>query len=183
MARFSKRWVVVGAFAIFGASWTVARLVASLGTDSDVIGMAVLVLVGAVVGLTMVAIAPLRPWREPLVAAVVAVGLAVGLFSLLALVGEIPNASLDPWRVLRSMGILAISAVTGAMIARRWLVANASPPWLVLLSTFVMTSVLQLAIAISRMIATPMATGIATIGAVFVGGALTQCVVPVRRIW
>src|SRR5262249_49071222 len=90
---------------------------------------------------------------------------------------------IDPWQLLRATGTISVSAVAGAAVARRWLVANPSKRSLVALSTFITTGVLHMLIDVTRALELRWAAVPSVVGGLLAAGALSQCVVPVRRVW
>jgi hypothetical protein len=120
--RISISWVLAGTLGVFGAYWlTVGAMVSANLTFAELPYVAH-ALGGVIAGALFVALAPLRPSREPLIAGVAAVGVAVAIFLL-------PDHPLYGWvaarsdhRWLTALGIAALSgggAWAGAMARRR----------------------------------------------------------------
>src|SRR5262245_27446843 len=144
MERLSKRWIAIGAISIVGSYWLVVLALNAIGFDYDWLPYAAQAIAASAVGAIMMMHSPFRPWREPVIAAALGVGVMALLF--VALPHEtgqwVAVRSGHPW--LLALGLAAISAtfaMAGAILVRRTALARPSTAAVILLSGVVLTGV------------------------------------------
>ena len=174
------RWVMVGMFVVVGAYWLAMVLLFALGVAAEWLPYGVYALAAFCAGALMVAHAPLRPWREPAAAAV----LAIAVVAALAIVGSGSAAdwviarALRPWYV--GLGVAAASgamAAAGGFVVRRIATATARTNLIVLLSTLVITGIIGLLVVAADTSIPALMAGVAA------GGFITQAVIAPKRPW
>ena len=187
--RKTASWIAVGALAVVGGFWLTTRSLQILQVGDVWLPYAGHFVGALLAAAMMVAHAALRPWREPVAAAVIAVGVLAVLFLVLPQpwFSWVAARSTYPWlMVLALMGVTAAGALCGALIARR--VASTTPHTtkLVLLSALTITgcSVTLLHFAGGTGLASDPASGILVVmmvlGVVF-GGFVVQRMVTTYR--
>jgi hypothetical protein len=188
--RPSWLWIVVGTFAVIGGYWLGVRSLISLHVEGAWLAYAAHAVGAVVAGAMMVAHAPLRPWREPVIAGVLATAVLALLFIALpaATFGWVAKRSDSPWLVATAIaGLSAIGALGGATIARRFTSTTPSVASMLVLSAIVVTGA---AVTASHLV---VGTGIAggskglfaaaAVVGMVLGGFLTQMMVPLYRPW
>jgi nitrate reductase gamma subunit len=136
-------------------------------------------------GALMVALAPLRPWREPAAAGV----LAIAVVATLALAGpsfaanSLLARALHPWYV--GLGIAAVSvamAAAGGLVVRRIVTATTRATLVVLLSALVTSGIILLTV-LATSPSNPAFMGAVGMASIAAGGFLTQAVIAPERPW
>lgn len=189
--RTSASWVAVGALAVVGGFWLTTRSLQIAQVEGAWLPFAGHFIGALLAGALMVAHAALRPWREPVAAAVVAVGVLAVMFLVLPQpwFSWVAARSPYPWLMAFGLaGVCAAGALCGGMIARR--VASTTPHTakLVLLSALTITgcSVALVHLAGGSGLASGRATGLLFVmmmlGVVF-GGFVVQRMVTTYRPW
>ncbi len=174
------RWVIAGTFAVVGAYWLAMMLLLVFDVEDAWWRYGPCAIAGVGAGALMVAHVPLRPWREPAAAGV----LAIVLVAVVALAD--PGLATDwfvahmlrPWYV--GLGIAVASgamAAAGGLVARR--IASAAPRTgrIVLLSALVTTGISALLFMATDAPVLSMMTGVAA------GGFVTQAAIEPKRPW
>lgn len=141
----SVPWAAVGAIAVVGAYWLAQRALIVARVGDAWLPYTSLALGAATAGALMVACAPLRPGREPLVAGVLAVAAMALLF-----VGAphpafswAPTRASSPWTAVLTLAALSgTCTVAGAALGRRLTVATPGPAAIAALSGLVLTGAL-----------------------------------------
>jgi hypothetical protein len=174
------RWVIAGTFAVVGAYWLAMVLFLVLRVEDAWWRYAACALAVSGAGALMVAHAPLRPWREPAAAGV----LAVALVAVCALAQ--PDLA-DDWFIAPTLhswstglGIAVVSGATtaaGGLVARRIATAAARTGWIVLLSALVVTGITTLLVLATS------APVLSVVAGVAAGGFVTQAAIVPRRPW
>ena len=171
------RWVIAGTLAIVGAYWTAVMMLIFFrpyGDWSAWVMLSAHIAAPPIVGALMVAHAPLRPWREPALAGVLAV---VTLTVMMRGMHEEPFALLRSWPV--AAGVAAGSGALAGLggLATRRVVATSRTDLLLVLGAFVMAGTCAVLVR-------AMDLGIlsALLGMVL-GGFITQSVIPRPRPW
>lgn len=179
---------MVGTLAVLGGYWLVVRSLVALEVYGEWVPYAGHVSGAALAGAMMAAHAPLRPWREPLIAGVVAIGvMAIVYLSLpAATFGWVAARSETPW--LLALGLAALSALgatAGAAIMRHIATTRPKLASLLVISALVITgtavTLTQFAVGLGISFDRT-GTLVALIG-VLLGGFLTQLMVTVYRPW
>jgi hypothetical protein len=174
------RWVIAGTLSVVGACWLARVLPLALRLDDAWWRYSASALAAFGAGALLVALAPLRPWREPAAAGV----LATALVAVCALAQPdladnwfVAHAS-HPWYV--GLGIAVVSGAmtaAGGFVARRIATAAARTGRIVLLSALVITGIPALLLLATNAPVLSVVTGVAA------GGFVTQAVIVPRRPW
>ena len=175
-----KRWIVVGALAMAGLQFALSALAWKSGLRTNWAALAAPFASAFTAGLLMVAHATLRPLREPLVAGVAVAAMGIARW-LVGLHGEHPL-----WMVGIS-GVVVVGAVAGGMVGRQLAVRAPGPGLTLVLAGAVTMGVAVTSSSIRLMLGDSLENELLLwligVGVIAGASALTQSVVPVRRIW
>jgi hypothetical protein len=168
--------VIAGSFAVMGGYWLGASMLILLGVQAPWQVYAMHALAACIAGALMVAHAPLRPWREPVLAGVLALTLAMLLSHDDSYAFGLLRDGGPPW--YEQLAIVAGSGVfpaLGGLVVRRIAPARTRTDLLLALSALAITGgVAMIAIATDGGILLAM-LGVAT------GGFVTQAAIAPRR--
>ncbi len=181
---FSWRWLLVGMLCIVGGYWIGVRILLTVGVESPALPLLAHALSAACGGAIMTAHAPLRPWREPLAAGVLAIGVLGVLvalpYSQFWVVAHVAHPVLG-FAVAAGSGLCSGSA---AWVVRRFATTTPTTASIFGVSLLLTTGS---AVTFSQLVLGLRLSGGWMIGSavagVFFGGYLTQRVIPVRRPW
>jgi hypothetical protein len=178
------RWVIVGMLAVIGGHWLATALLVVLRIGGEWLPYGVYAIAAFGAGALMVAHAPLRPWREPATAGVLAVA------AVTAYVIAKPEAATE-WFVVRALhpwymglGIAAMSgamAAAGGLMVRRIATATARTNLIVLLSAVLIAGITSLVVLITYESIPALVAGV--VAGVAAGGFVTQAMIAPRRPW
>jgi len=129
--KVSIAWVVAGTLGVFGAYWLTVGALITAGVMFDGLPYVAHALGGLLAGALFVALAPLRPTREPLIAGVAAIVVAAAVFLLPAHAhyGWVATRSDHPWwTALAIAGVSGAGTWAGATVRRRW-APSIAPIW------------------------------------------------------
>jgi hypothetical protein len=183
-ACVQTRWVIGGTFVVIGAYWLAMPLFFRLGITAAWWPYGVCALAAFGAGALMVAHAPLRPWREPAAAGV----LAIAVVATLAMAGPGRATSwfvaraLHPWYA--GLGVAALSgamAAAGGLAVRRIATATARTSLIVLLGALAINGFTCLAVLATY--EEPAFLVLTFLAAVAAGGFLTQALIATKRPW
>lgn len=186
--RMSWSWIGVGGLAVIGGYWLSLLGMRAMGGEGAWFPYAGHLITSMLAGAVMVTHAALRPWREPVVASVVAIGLLAILFFVLPepSFSWVAARSEFPWlTILGLAGLSAVGAMSGAAIARRFTSTAPNTATLLALSALVIMGVfvtftqVVLGIGLAREIGRW--TILVFLVGVPLGGFLTQRMVSVYR--
>lgn len=189
--RSTASWIAVGALAVVGGFWLTTRVFQLLYLHGGWIPFAGHFIGALLAGATMVAHAALRPWREPVAAGVVAVGILAILFLVLPQpwFSWVAARSTYPWLMaLAIAGVTAAGALCGAVIARRVTTTAPHPAKLLLLGALTITGCTITALHFaggSGLVSEPrsgLLVGLMLLAIVF-GGSIVQLMVTIYRPW
>ncbi|MGE0870488.1 MAG: hypothetical protein AB7P03_18130 [Kofleriaceae bacterium] len=189
LGLLSVRWVLIGAVAGVGAWWFFVALMLSCGVQTEALPYIAHAGAAATVGNLMMRFRPFRPSREPVAAAVLAIGLMVVVFILLPhWFMWVAARSSRPWLVAPAIALgAAASAFLGAFPSRRTLGTVPRLVSILMLSAFLTLGVTPL---LGNVLFAVLGPGdlvlfgfVVTPIAVFAAGFLTQLVTPTYRPW
>ncbi len=184
----SKGWLVAGTLATVGGFWLAVGFFRYAALDNGAMPYLAHVLGAAATGAVMLRHAPLRPWREPLIAGVFGVGILS--IPLLALphpeFSWVAARSAHPWSTAVVIALLSGgSSLGGAALIRKIApAAQSGTASLLVLSGLVtcgaVVTISQMGMGLGL---TRNAVAIPNLVATFAGGFLTQTLVSTRRPW
>lgn len=183
-SRLSARWILVGALIMLGAIWLMHQLSFRTNVANESLRYVLIAAGPAVAGALLVAFAPLRPWREPLLSAVAAM-LASIVVVLVQARGREMMAEQWPQFVL-NLGIACISVLSAAALLR-WVMPRfkSGPASIVVLGGLITLGFVATMLSIGAVldIETSLFRVIVTFVGIFLGGYLTQGSISVQRAW
>lgn len=175
-----KRWIVVGALAMAGMKFALERAVIAGGIRSEWALVGTAFASAFAVGTLMVAHATMRPQREPLLAAIAVGAIAVARWL------QVLRGDHLPWLLALALALCA-GAVAGGVVGRRFRIRAPGPGLTLLLAIGVamglVVTVRNAQVLLGDLVKNDVAMYVLGIVLIFGGPALTQSVVPVRRIW
>jgi hypothetical protein len=173
------RWVAIGALAVLGTFWLFLRLMFALEIWDEWVPFVGNAIAGAAAGAMIARHAEIKPWREPIIAAIVALGIVFAFwFAFPHVVNDRPPTT----RALIGMAATVVSALGGAAFVRRYFATTPSFAVTALLNAQILGGLMMLTLALVAGLGASKGvfTGLMMLGIV-VAAALTQWVTPMRR--
>jgi hypothetical protein len=175
------RWITIGALAVLGTFWLFLRLMFALQIWADWVPFAGSILAGAAAGAMIARHAEIKPWREPVIASVVAFAIVIAFW--FAFPDVIDGRSPEPLLFV-AMGAATLAAAGGAAFVRAFFTTTPSFAVTALLDAQLLGGLTMVTLAVMGASGAPKGPFIAImIIAIAIAGALTQWVTPVRRVW
>ncbi len=190
MQRGHVTWTAVGTLSVIGSFWLTMRLFQVAELADEWVPFAAHFIGALFAGAVIVTHATLRPLREPLIAGVAAVVVLMLLFLAMPspMFGWAPTRSASPGLLALALACVSgVGATCGAALARRFTTTAPNTIKIVLLSTMLVTglvnTVIQIAIGAGVDMRGQSWFGLASLLVVVLGGFLTQRMVVVYRPW
>ncbi|MGE0548916.1 MAG: hypothetical protein AB7O24_09480 [Kofleriaceae bacterium] len=186
---FSIRWTIIGAVAGVGAWWFYVWLMIGSRFETEAAPYIAHAAAAATIGSLMMRFQPLRPTREPVAAAVLAIGLMTLVFIVIPhWFTWVADRSPRPWLVVPAIAALsAASAFGGGLASRRTQVTTPHLVPILLLSAFLtlglLTVLSNVLLGFTGSFDFVALWYVVSPLSVLVAGYLTQLVTPIYRPW